>query len=265
MSPTPILYIRISSDDLTLARSIGQKTLVFRHRLNRRVSFTLNLREALAEAPAAITAEATQAQVYVTAPVSVIPIQEFSESEAPAHHAATFRPEHKSRILCDGIPTLESVLVYAIPENVCHALEDSFPHTRYHNALTPMLQRGSLSVNEEYTVLAYAHEDKTDVIMWEGRKLLALNTFTTKHTDDAVFFILGMAQALGIPAENLRSVVVGDNRMRTALIEALSRFLTTEDGDVSNTFTTRSSDIPLPYPLACALAISQASANKGTR
>ena len=264
MSQTSPLYIRISADDLTLARPAGQKKLVFRHRLNRRVSFTLNLREALAEAPTAITTEAIQAEIYATAPVSVVPIQEFSESEAAAHHTTTFRAELKSRILCDGIPSLESVLVYAIPENVCRALEDSFPQTRYHNALTPILQRGSTSTDGGSSMLAYIHEDQTDAILWEGRKLLALNTFTTKHADDAVFFILGMAQALGLSADNLRAVVVGENRKRAALIEALSRFVATDDGDASNAFTAHSSEIPLPYPLACALTFPPASPVKGS-
>lgn len=255
MSQISPIYIRISADDLTLARPTSQNTPVYRHRLNRRVSFTLNLREALAAAPMEITADATLAEVYATAPVCVVPLTEFNESEAAEHYATTFRAENKNRILCDGIPTLESVLIYAIPESVFRTLEDTFSQIRYHNALTPILQRGPMTISDENTILAYIHEDQTDAILWKGRKLLVINNFTTKHINDAVFFILGMSQAIGIPAAELRAIVVGEKRKRVALIEALSSFVTTSDGNDSSTLAAQSSENPIPYPLACALTL----------
>ncbi len=249
------IYIRLSASDLTLVRPTDTKPVVHRHRLNRRVSFTLNLREALATAPASLTEQIEQAEVYVTTSVVLVPLSEFNESDAQTHLSAAFRQEERTRVLYDVLPSLNTVLVFRVSDNLCHAIEEAFPKSRYHNALTPILQRGPQVLSGQHNLLAYVHEDCTDAILWEGNKLVALNTFTTKHADDAVFFILGMTQALGIDAASLQAYVVGEARKQKELVQALSRFVPQVEA-IANTAETAKDDSPLPYPLTCALTFS---------
>lgn len=249
MSLLPTLFLRISPDDLTLARTGDAGVTAYRHRINRRVSFTLNLREALAAAPKTVTADVARAEVYLTIPVVTVPLSEFSEAEAETIHHTAFRAEPRSRVLYDPLPADEMVLVYAVGDHVCHAVEEAFPAVAYHNALSPVLQRGNPAATEGHTLLAYPHEDRTDAILWQGRRLLALNTFATKNADDATFFLLGMAQALGLAAEELHVAVAGEARRQASLAASISRFVKAAE-------TLPAEKNSIPYALACAMTFT---------
>lgn len=250
VTTTSSLFIRTSADDLTLARVVSQRMVSHRQKFNRRVSFTLNLREALAAAPSSITADVNQVEVFITAPVSVVPLSEFSESEVPTIYQATFRNNDRVRVLSDVLPAGQIALVYGAAENVCRAVAEAFPNVSYHNALVPILQSGPIVHSDGLTMVVYGHEDQTDVVLWDGRTFLALNTFTTHHAKDAAFFVLGMMQALGYEASDFHLSVVGEEPKRGAIVKALAPFVSASGETLSAGFS------KLPYPLACAMRMS---------
>ncbi len=241
-----IVYIRVSVDDLTLVRQQGDTLAHYCHKMNRRVSFTLNLREALSAAPAAITAGVQQVALYLSTPATLVPLGEFNESDAEVLYRAATADSVRRRVLFDALPSLGYVLLYGVSENVCKAVEEAFPHTTFHNALLPLLQRREGVDGEGVTLQVYVHEDQTDALCWQGRKLMALNTFTTRHTDDATFFLLGMVEALAIPADSLTVKVAGEARKQQAVVQSLLRFVSSAEaiGDSRNA---------LPYDLAQAV------------
>lgn len=241
------LYLRVSADDVTLVRAAEGAPSLHRHRLNRRVSFTLNLREALATAPAALTQQVERVEALCASPFSLVPLSEFAEADAAALYGASFRPQPRSRVLFDTLPALGYALLYALPEANCRALEEAFPHIALRNALTPVLLRaGATLLGTQGFLQTYVHEDATDVALWAGRQLIAANTFATRHVEDAVFFILGFVGALGRKPEELRFLVGGEGRKREALQTALARF-------APDTVTLESQHAALPYDVDCAL------------
>ncbi|MBR1837937.1 MAG: DUF3822 family protein [Bacteroidaceae bacterium] len=247
MPNNPALFIHVTADDLTLARRFDSELQTHRQPFNRRVSFTLNLREALAAAPASLVADVPQAEVYVATPVSVVPLSEFAETDAEAIHRATFRSEERSRLMTDVLPAAQIVLVYEVAENIVRAIEEAFPKTNYHNALSPIVPRTPLSASAQAVVRVYVHENTTDALVYQGSKFIALNSFQTRHADDASFFVLGMTQALGYEASDIQAVVVGDERRRIATERSLSQFVATQTEELSPHFAS------IPYSLAVAM------------
>lgn len=246
MKESEPLYIRVSSNDITLVRMDGQQPHVYRHKLNRRVSFKLNLREAITALPKLIGAEAEVAEVYLTEPVSLVPLTEFSEAEAANIAKSSFREVQRSRVMFDPLPALHTVLVYQTQDTLCKTLEEAFPKVNYHNALSPVLMRGPEATMRTHKMQTYVHEDGTDVVLWEGTKMVAVNCFQTRYADDAVFFMLGMVQAMGLQLDELSASVAGNARSRAEVVGALQRF-------IPDCRETKIGDDDLPYSLACVL------------
>lgn len=72
---------------------------------------------------------------------------------------------------------------------------------------------------------ANLRKESIDVVVTDGRKLMLANTFTYKHTDDAVYYILAVRKRLGLDDHTDELLLAGDQSVREAITPSLRNFI----------------------------------------
>ena len=194
------LYIRITSDDISFAIGKQVDDLHFSvHRLDRRVSFTINLRRAVEVEPL-MAQEYAGVEVIVSGAVIAVPLSDFREEDCETLYDSCFRAGHKHRVFYDTLPSANVVLLYAFDENCWRALKEKFGKVLYISEQTNRLRRYSMlsSAASAKRMFLYLSHKKLEMSVFEGVRLLMLNTYDAKNADDVAYYALGVMEALGM-------------------------------------------------------------------
>ena len=222
------LYIRITGDDISFAIGKQVEDLQFSvHRLDRRVSFTINLRRAV-EAEPLTKLERVGVDVIVSGAVIAVPLSDFREEDCEPLYDSCFRPAHKHRVFYDTLPTANVVLLYALDDSCCRAIKEKFGKVIYISEQTARLRRYSMlsaTASAKRIFLHLVHR-KLEMSTFEGTRLLMLNTYDTKNADDVCYYTLSVMQALGMsPAEGTLVLLEGEKMACKQAKKVLEKFV----------------------------------------
>lgn len=254
-----MLFLRLDDSHLTLFyKRPGEKTefseelserFPFEHRkLRPSTSLEMNLREI--RASHIEFQEKQRMEVLVTSPVTLVPISEFEEEMCEDfYHFSVVgeRREHVAlRVFYDMLPFSNAVLIFALEENVCQAIEDEFgEEVHYVSALTNVLKSFSEKIHPQHRRRVYLHccDARLDVIVYEGYQLLLLNSFEIRGHSDVTYYALNVAQNLGLELTQTPFTLCGTEEKCQAVSGELERF-------VKNVGLLRASAVFNRHPLA---------------
>ncbi|GAY30247.1 hypothetical protein IMSAGC014_01543 [Bacteroidaceae bacterium] len=238
------LYMRLAQTNICFARYEADDASSFcfePYRLKPQVSLIANLREARRAAAILQNQHSESLKILVNAPATLVPLTEFQEEDCVAIYNHCFPSSVKRQVFYDVVAPANSVVIFALEDAACRAFEDLYSKVYYVSSLTPLLHhfasKGMTQVLQK-RVCVHCHEMLTDVMVFEGTRLLAVNTFETPEVADAVYYTLNMASQLGVnlgpPSDDNLPVfrqsdyapfyVAGTPELRDAIADEMRRY-----------------------------------------
>ncbi len=257
------LYIRLSDTDLCFARYEASAPSDFQYtsfHLAPQASLTLNLRSAMQQV-ALLHEGFDRVEVLAAVPVTPVPLADFQEEDAAAFYRFCFEPEGNPRVFYDTVPSVNAVFLFALPESVCHALEETFGegNVRYTASLTPVVQTFAtkgLGVADPRRIFVYVHDDRAEIAVLEAGRLLIQNSFTVQSLTDVSYYTFNMARHLAIDVSATPVFVAGPSLLREPVVSEFRQYaakvfpiLPAADFNRHVVATTDG----VPYDLVCAL------------
>lgn len=125
-----------------------------------------------------------------------------TQGGTPAAHAATalaeLYPKQALTVLADEAPAAQATVNHATEPELTGFISRTFPTATVRHRLHPLLEYFSLRSRFGNSGRIHLHlrPGVTDILAFNGSRLLAANTFDTPTPADAVYYTLGVAQSL---------------------------------------------------------------------
>lgn len=142
------------------------------------------------------------AQVLVSCSACYVPLAEFQEDDCEAVFDACFPKTARRRVFYDVVASANVVVLFSLDEATCRTFEASLGRVNYVSALTPVLRHAVAKCSGRPSrrgAFVYAHDDLADVLVVDGNRLLAANTFMVQNAADTCYYALSILSQLGIP------------------------------------------------------------------
>lgn len=228
------------SKQLPLVFRIGKQTLSFavndlqtEHRIlfepytvRSGISMAANLREAFKE-NGLLLRKFQKAQVFVDAPVVMVPVEEFVEEEAEKMYKYVLTECDNIETLHYIMPETNAVALFGISKDLKMVLTDNIPNVRFMPIMQPVwkyMHRRSFSGHHQ-KLYACFHDKKVDVFCFNKNRFKFTNSFDVSHPHDAVYYIMHVWKLLGFDATNDELFIMGNIPEYEWHIENLNRYI----------------------------------------
>ena len=223
------LYLRLAESSFSFARYDGAQAERFTFSyfpFQARTSLTLNLRDACLSDPVVTQQSIAATTVIAVGPVTPVPLAEFQEEDCATFYNYLFPSSTRRRIFYDVLKPANCVLIFALPAQTCHTLEDAFPNVRYVSHQTAILKHFAhkAEAGTRKSLFAYVHEDTLDIAIFEDRHLLTQNTFVVHASTDAAYYILNLARQVAADPERDAIFVAGGTEERHNVITEMKKY-----------------------------------------
>lgn len=190
------------------------------------VSLAANLREAFrtAELPAAAY---RRVLVLVDAPVLMVPVDLYNESDAPALYAHAFPHSGGAVTVADVLPDLNAVAVFGVNKDLKLVIDDRFADAKFGTAIGPVwryLYKRSFS-GSRGKLYGYFHDRKLELFRFGKNRFKFCNSFEVDNAHDAAYFILCVWKQLGMDNDGDELYLVGDIPEKEWLLDEAKSYL----------------------------------------
>ncbi|MGM9688234.1 MAG: DUF3822 family protein [Alloprevotella sp.] len=225
------LYIRISESELNFALydpAADADLQFFTHHVSPQSPLTVNLRGAAQQVPL-LQDYAGRVEVLAGAPVTPVPLADFQEEDAATFYNFCFETEGNLRVFYDTVPAINTVFLFALPENTCRTLEEVFGAASIHYtaALTPVMLTFAgkgLSAGNGKRIFLYVHDETADVAVLEGSRLIMLNAFAVRALTDVAYYTFNMVSHLATDIAQTPVFVAGPAALRDPVVTELQHY-----------------------------------------
>ncbi|HUX84823.1 MAG TPA: DUF3822 family protein, partial [Chitinophagaceae bacterium] len=129
-------------------------------------------------------------------------------------------------VLCDELPELGLMNVYAVNRNILGFLKKEFPPALICHAATPLLRLGQgLSRSEPDAVFLLVQPHWFGVMVFSGEKLLLQQQTRFSQTIDLAYHVLNILDKLGISPETTALFLGGDSAENASVFETISPYI----------------------------------------
>lgn len=215
------LVIRLGAGGLCFARYSGRQAGDFSfgsRRFEAQLPIPINLNEAFRSEPLLRT-PAKSTAVIVSSGAVTVPLSVFQEEDCEDYYNCCCPPEKgkRRRVFYDTVSPTSTAQLFCVDEEIWKKLRKTVPEARYFASVTPMLRHfatKSVLPASAKRIFTYVHEEMTDIMAFEGQRLLIANTFETPDTADSLYFTLSIATQLEMPLETSPIYVCGPTETR---------------------------------------------------
>ena len=250
-SPRATRYVRLSDTDLSFAYHSGRSGDVVQFapwQVRQHTSLSVNLREAR-DTEALLSLMAPRTEVLLSTAVTVVPLADFTEETCESLLRFVMPEKAGERVFYDTLPAANCVLIYSMAEDTCQALEESFGEVHFSACLTHVLRhhaRTYLQEDGRRRMLIHLHETAADIAVFEGLRLLAVNTFEVRQASDVAYFAYHLASTLGLDAQRDSIDLCGNDTLTEEALRTIRLF--------SPQASPKEQSGNMPFDLACATA-----------
>ena len=131
--------------------------------------------------------------------MTLVPLAEFQEEDVTDTYNFCFTDDQKRSVFYDTVPAANVVLLFALAQNTCHAIEEVFGQVRYTSSLMPVVQHWAtkgIDTTDSARVFVYSHEGTIDVAVFEEKRLLMLNSYRVHSLSDVIYFTFNLVRHL---------------------------------------------------------------------
>ena len=130
----------------------------------------------------------SQSVAFVNFPSTLVPTSLYKKEAAETLLA--FNTEVNGKVLTDNILSQKSHLIYAVPESILTIVSNFFPKAKQKAQESILIQQYSqLNTNIEKAYL-YLNEQKVNITIFKGDKLIFNNTFEYLTKEDLLYYTL---------------------------------------------------------------------------
>lgn len=254
-------YIRISEKDFFFAQYDSRNASSFEHshfRLQPHKSAAATFREALAAAPFMQRGKETT-EVLVAGANVLVPLSEFMEEDSQTLYEYCSPRAEKCRVFYDTVPSANVVMLFSLPETLCHILEDELPNVRYTSsamAVARHFSSKSKTADGSRRVYVYVCGDTAEVSVYEDARVVVTNSYKVSAPSDVLYYLFSLARQQSIDLSATPVYVAAETGHRDRLVEELRRY--TPNAYAVNPAAEFNRNIVattegLPYDLVCRL------------
>ena len=231
MNSTPIdnsIIIRIGQASLSVAALDASSQIIDYavHSMKSGISTAANLREAF-KSVSLLSMTYARADVMLTSPTMLIPLDEFHEEEAATLYDHTFSGYDRTVKICCQMSDLNAVAVCSVDKDVQTVISDHFENARLLPVCLPVWQHLHQQGYEQtrQRLYAYFHDSMMDVFCFSQHRFKFCNAFHTTQAQDALYFLLYAFSQLGLKGERDAISVIGSMPQKKWLIERLKTYV----------------------------------------
>jgi hypothetical protein len=149
----------------------------------------------------------SQSVAFVNFPSTLVPTSLYKKEAAETLLA--FNTEVNGKVLTDNILSQKSHLIYAVPESILTIVSNFFPKAKQKAQESILIQQYSqLNTNIEKAYL-YLNEQKVNITIFKGDKLIFNNTFEYLTKEDLLYYTLFSFEQLKLSPESIDVTVFG--------------------------------------------------------
>lgn len=230
------LYIRLSKRRISLARFDAEHHTAFAftsHKLNPQISLAANLKEVERSEGTIRTPGSGIIQVLVGGPATFVPLAEFQEEDCEKIYNLCFEDkETRRRVFYDVVAQANCVVVFALAEAVCHALEDFGGSVNFISSMTPLLRHFAIrgvNTTDKKRLFVNVHGQTAEIFAFDANRLLLANSFEIHHPADAAYYTLNVARQVGAEVQPGKTDEEGLSTTTTGLSDLSPIYVTGED------------------------------------
>lgn len=222
---------------------IGQQSLAFMsaegkyepYTVKSGMSMAANLREAFRDSEV-LSAAGDRVQVLADAPVLLIPMEEYDESQTETLYYHTFPQGNMADglqvnsgkvVLSHVMPELNCVAAFALSKDLRMVIGDHFGDVRIMPLLVPVWQHlhQRSYAGQTKKMYAYFHDRKLAVFCFGKNRFRFMNEFSATAVADSTYFILYVWQQLAMDHKKDELYIVGDMMEPDALRDELRKYV----------------------------------------
>ncbi len=225
------LYLRLNGRNFSFSRYEARREPYFEFSeptIDAHAPFKSNLRHALATDPL-LSAPVERVQVIVAGPVTPLPLADFQEEDCETIYNYCFAATAPRRIFYDVVAATSTVLLFALEEEICKAVEEVFDcPVHYLSSFTPLLRHFASKPEGTGThtrIYIYCRNHETDVMAFTDNRLAATNTFPVSAAADVAFHALSLgAQLTKNAADAAYHLVADTSEQRDEVLNELRQY-----------------------------------------
>jgi len=190
------------------------------------ISMAANLREAFHEC-SLLTSDTRKARVLVSAPVLMIPIEQYHDNQTELLYRHAFRDSEQLAVVSNVLPTLNAVAVFGINKDLRTVLNDHFTELQFIHAATPVwnyLHQRSFTGHHN-KLYVYFHDRQMEAFSYQQHRFKFCNTFPGTRVQDCVYYLLNVWKQLNLQEEADEMYLLGDIIEKDTLTTELRRYL----------------------------------------
>ena len=159
---------------------------------------------------------------------TLIPGPLFDAQEAEIFLKFNYQVAADEHVLADHIQQFVNYNVYAIPKALEESVKQLFPSARISSLSTILIQsvwmnfKARINANR---IFLHIKEKSFDILIYDGKQIQYLNTFTWMVAEDVVYFLIFILEQLGLNPELSSVVLLGNIDRGSNLFELIYRYV----------------------------------------
>ncbi len=217
------LYLRLTDSKICFARYEVRREPFFSFSNfvpDVRSPLAANLREAQIS-DEVLLAPISKVNVLVPGKIVAVPLSHFREEDCESIWQnccgkTAEEKEKRERVFYDVVPHADIVLLFAVNETICRAVENTFDcEVHYVSGTTSLLRHFAEKPDPSdcsLRLFAYCHEHTAEIsAMREGGRIVSINSYHIEAASDVTYYIASLLQQLSAGADETASIyIVGD-------------------------------------------------------
>lgn len=222
------LVIRIGNGSLSFSSVTAEGVGFEPYALNSSIAMAANLREALRTVPL-LQQGAQRTLVMVDAPVLIVPVNEFPDSEEDQEllYRHAYSQTEQQVVMSSVLAELNSVVLFGVQKDLVTVCRDAFTGVSFMPAVAPVwrhLHQRSYT-GQRQKLYGYFHERRLEVFSFGQNRFRFSNTFTVNNPNDALYYLLSVWKQLAMTPEHDELHLAGDLPDRDELVAEAQKFV----------------------------------------
>ena len=177
------------------------KSFHFDHRRDK--SATLNLKAVFIEDEMLKLPYRVTKIVFTTPHFTLVPTKFYDDKSRLAYFENLTSLSGNEQFEFDVIKNIESHNIYLAESSLITAMKSTFPHAQYYHYMTPLIQgyQKIASRRDGHQVFANIRDGQVQVLFFDGKDLIFVNSFPFRTPQDLVYFILNIYEQFKLSPE----------------------------------------------------------------
>ena len=156
-----------------------------------------------------------------------VPFELFDEKQTETFYTQSYPKDSNSLIFHNILPKANVAMLYALNKTVYQLLKEQFPEARFYTTASPLTEyfAGKSYLGNSKKLYAYLRGKLLTILCFDRGKLLLLNSFLCKQTNDYIYYLLYTWKQLGYDQRQDELYLAGNLPDRNMLVLQLRKYL----------------------------------------